>query len=159
MGDVQADPVCEGWLDVSKPNKWELLSLIVDTPVTKTARLTLLILLLLLFFVARVFLVLVIIVLIVLVLIVLLLICLRLRLLDFLRDRPRKSKGNQFDICLNCCTVQEEAIILDGLPGIERFGINMVKKVDHKMSKEHMKEVLTRIGEGKYQSLPALPIC
>ena len=34
MAAVRKDPKCDGWLDVDKPNKWELLSLIVDTPVS-----------------------------------------------------------------------------------------------------------------------------
>lgn len=35
MTAVQKDDICSGWLDVNKPNKWELLSLIIDTPISK----------------------------------------------------------------------------------------------------------------------------
>ena len=48
---------------------------------------------------------------------------------------------------------EESAAILDGLPGIEKFGINMVAHVNHKMDKDQMKEVLNRVGEGKLRKL------
>ncbi len=35
MAAVQKDPRAAGWLDVEQPNKWELLCLLVDTPVSK----------------------------------------------------------------------------------------------------------------------------
>jgi Ca2+-binding EF-hand superfamily protein len=35
MVDVQRQSRCEGWMDVDKPAKWELLSLLIDTPTAK----------------------------------------------------------------------------------------------------------------------------
>ena len=33
MKFVKKDPKCATWIDINKPNKWELLSLLIDTPV------------------------------------------------------------------------------------------------------------------------------
>ena len=32
MGNVTRDPKCHDWIDIARPNQWELLSLIIDTP-------------------------------------------------------------------------------------------------------------------------------
>ena len=32
MGHVAKDPKCHDWIDIARPNQWELLSLIIDTP-------------------------------------------------------------------------------------------------------------------------------
>lgn len=85
MAAVSKDPKCTGWMDVDKANKWELMSLIIDTPVSKA----------------------------------------------------------------------EEARIIDGLTGIEKLGINMIKANHTAMEREHMRDVLTRVGEGKLRVLNA----
>jgi len=36
MADVQRDERAANWLDLDQPNKWELLSLIIDTPVSRS---------------------------------------------------------------------------------------------------------------------------
>ena len=35
MANVRKDERAKGWMDVNKPNKWELLSLLIDTPINK----------------------------------------------------------------------------------------------------------------------------
>jgi len=37
MVEVQRNERTAGWVDIDKPNRWELLSLIIDTPVSKDA--------------------------------------------------------------------------------------------------------------------------
>jgi hypothetical protein len=70
MAAVAKDPKCSGWMDVDKPNKWELMSLIIDTPVSKA----------------------------------------------------------------------EEKRIVDGLTGIEKLGINMIKRNHTEMDRDHMRK-------------------
>ena len=83
VAKVQKDPKCAAWMDFNKPNKFEMMSLIIDTPVSKA----------------------------------------------------------------------EEQRILEGLDGIDKVGINMIKRQQIAMEKEHMREVLTRAGEGRLRAL------
>ena len=83
IANVQNDPRCADWLGMDKPNKWELMSLIIDTPVSKA----------------------------------------------------------------------EEKRILDGLDGIDKLGIKMIKRQHIDQDLEHMREVLTRVGNGTLRAL------
>ena len=83
MAFVAKDSRCKDYIDFAKPNKWELLSLIVDTP---------------------------------------------------------HSQG-------------EEERILAGLSNLEKVGINMLKKMTMPMDKDHMKNVLTQVGEGNLRKV------
>jgi hypothetical protein len=83
MARAQKDPTCCTWMNMDKPNKWEMLSLLIDTPVSAA----------------------------------------------------------------------EEQRILAGLDRIDKLGINMIKKQHSEMDREHMREVLTRAGEGKLRVL------
>jgi adenylate kinase family enzyme/Ca2+-binding EF-hand superfamily protein len=80
---AQADSKCKDWCDFAKPNKWELLSLIIDTPHSK----------------------------------------------------------------------EEEKDLLADLSPIERVGINLLTHMHVPMEREHIREVLTRAGEGHLRKI------
>jgi hypothetical protein len=83
MKAVKGDDRCSGWIDINKPNKWEILSLIIDTPVGEV----------------------------------------------------------------------EEKRILSNLSGLERAGINILKKHTQPMDRERMGQVLKRAGDGRLRHL------